>query len=50
MGHRTMVHIPTVQAVPGEVGPVLGVVGEVGGDGDDDGGFWAGLGPVYWVT
>ena len=43
-------NIPTVQAVPGEVGPVLRVVGEVGGDGDDDGGFWAGLGPVYWVT
>ena len=50
VGHHTMVDFPTVQACPGVVGPVLGVVGEVVGDGDHDGGLWAGNRPVHWVT
>ena len=45
-----MVNLATVQAGPGNVGPVLGVGGEEAGDGSDDAGVCAGVRPVCWVA
>ena len=47
---QSVVDLATIQAGPGDVGPVLGVGGEEAGDGSDDVGVCAGVCPVCWVA
>ena len=47
---QSVVNLATVQAGPGNVGPVLSVGGEEAGDGSDDAGVCAGVRPVCWVA